>query len=227
MRALREWPGSRPSSLNVRQTVRRVAVSALCAATVACAVTLQARRLPDRDASLLMPQGMLVTVERATFFQDGGLVELQVRNSTYEVTRARIRVVVFDDRQRLRGSVSYCTGVVQPGTRQPILIPLEVRGADVRDSYVVYVEEVLTARRRYSLRETLPQALAQARNALQLRGWELTTVEEPRTGDIPECPCECEPAERVAREACGEAGLVAFTCTPMQPGCSAGVTCKR
>jgi hypothetical protein len=222
MRALRER-----SPCDVRLTVAGLASRLVLCAAVLAAHALEARRLPNRDATLVMPQGMLVVVDRATFFQDGGLIELRLRNSTYEIALARVRVVVFGEDLRLKGSVSYCTGVVQPGTRQPTLIPLEVKDAGVRDSFVVYVEEVLTKRRRYAVRETLGEALAQARNVLDLRGWDLTTVEEARSGDIPDCSCECEAAERIAREGCGAQGTAAFTCTPMPPGCSYGLSCKR
>jgi hypothetical protein len=107
-----------------------------------------------------------------------------------------------------------------------VLIPLEVKGASVRDRFAVYVEEVLTPRRRYALRQSLPQAMAQARGAVDLLRWELTTIEEPRSGAIPDCPCECVDAERFGRDGCGDAQLQAFTCTPMLPGCSSGFTCK-
>jgi hypothetical protein len=224
MRALRERSTFPDARLTAAGLFRRLL---LCAAVLAGAHALDAGRLPDRDATLVMPQGMLVVVDRATFFQDGGLIELRLRNSTYEVARGRVRVAVFDDRLRLKGSVSYCTGVVQPGTRQPVLIPLEVKDAGVRDSFVVYVEEVVTKRRRYTLRQTLAQALGQARAAVDLRGWELTTVEEPRSGDIPDCTCECDAAERMAREGCGDQGAAAFTCTPMVAGCSSGLSCKK
>jgi hypothetical protein len=186
-----------------------------------------AGRIPDRDATVILAQGMQVEVDRATFFEDGGLIGMRLRNGSYEVARARLRVVVFDDHLRLKGSVGYCAGLLQPGTRQALLIPLEVKGASVRDTYAVFVDEVITPRRTYTLQQTLPETLVQARSAANLRGWRLTTVEAPRSGEIPECPCECVEAERLAREGCGEAGPEAFTCTPMLPGCSFGFTCKR
>jgi len=61
---------------------------------------------------------------------------------------------------------------------------------------------------------------------VDLRGARLSTVDAPRSGDIPECPCECGAAEAQSREGCGDTGPAAFTCTPMLPGCSQGFTCK-
>lgn len=208
-------------------TLRAALLASACALLATSAAPGAAGGIPDREATVILAQGMQVEVHRATFFEDGGLMAIGLRNGSYEVARARIRVVVFDDRLRLKGSVSYCAGLLQPGTRQALLIPLEVKGASVRDTYAVFVDEVLTPRRRYTLQQALPETLIQAQSAANMRGWRLTTVETPRSGEIPECPCECAEAERLSREGCGEAGPEAFTCTPMQPGCSVGFTCKR
>jgi hypothetical protein len=197
---------------------------ALAAALLATATS--AAGLPDREANVILASGMLVTVERAIFFDDGGLITLQLRNGGYEVARPRIRVVVFDERGQLKGTVVYCAGIVQPGTRQPVVIPLEVKGASTHDRFVAFVEEVLTPRKSYRLRESLGATLSQAQNAADLHGWDLTLTETPRSGEIPACPCECGESQRVAESACQD-GLTAFTCTPMAPGCSQGATCGR
>ena len=197
----------------------------LLPAAIVFAAAIPVHALPDREANIILASGMRVSVERAIFFDDGGLITLQLRNSGYEIARPRVRIVVLDDHGQLKGTVVYCAGIVQPGTRQPVVIPLEVRGASTHDRYIVFVEEVLTPRRAYRLRESLDAALAQARNAADLRGWDLSLTETPRTGEIPECPCECGEAERLAQSACGN-DLTAFTCTPMAPGCSQGATCR-
>lgn len=174
----------------------------------------------------MIASGMLVSVERAIFFDDGGLITLQLRNSGYEIARPRVRIVVFDEHGLLKGTVVYCAGIVQPGTRQPVVIPLEVKGASTHDRFIVFVEEVLTPRRTYHLRESLDATLAQARNAADMHRWDLSLTESPRSGEIPECPCECGEAERLAESAC-RADLTAFTCTPMAPGCSQGASCGK
>jgi hypothetical protein len=192
---------------------------------VAFAFSAPADALPDREANVIVASGMLMSVERATFFDDGGLITLQLRNSGYEVARPRVRIVVVDEHGRLRGSVAYCAGLVQPGTRQPVVIPLEIKGASTHDRFIVFVEEVLTPRRAYRLRESLDVALAQAQNAADSRRSDLTLSEAPRSGEIPECPCDCAEAQRLAESVCSN-DLAAFTCTPMAPGCSQGATCK-
>lgn len=197
-------------------------LAVLCAVSVPAA----ARRLPDRDAAVILPEGMPVTVEHALFFDDGGLFSVRLRNGGFDAARVRVRIVVFDDRLRLRGSASYCAGQMQPGTRQAFLFPLEVKGATTRDQFAVLIDEVVTARRAFTLREPLAAVLRQARNAVDLRGSLLTTIETPRAGEISECPCACEPAEALAREGCADARPSAFTCTPMSPGCSQAFTCK-
>jgi hypothetical protein len=222
----RSWLRGRVLSHGV-SPLRAALLLSACTALAASAAPRAGGRLPDRDAAVIVAQGMQVAIDRATFFEDGGLLAMGLRNGSYEVARARLRIVVFDERLRLKGSVGYCAGLLQPGTRQPLLIPLEVKGASVRDTYAVYVEEVLTPRRSLTLQQGLPEALGEARSAVNLRGWRLTTVETPRSGDIPACPCECADAERLSRDGCGSLGPAAFTCTPMLPGCSQGFTCKR
>jgi hypothetical protein len=194
-------------------------------ATALLAVAAPAAAMPDREASVMDASGMLVSVERATFFDDGGLITLRLRNGGYEVARPRVRIVVVDEHGRLKGSVAYCAGLVQPGTRQPVVIPLEIKGASTHDRFMVFVEEVLTPRRTYRLRESLDVALGQARNAADMRRWDLSLSEASRSGEIPECPCECAEAQRLAESVCSN-DLAAFTCTPMAPGCSQGATCR-
>ena len=86
---------------------------------------------------------------------------------------------------------------------------------------------MLTPRRAYTLREPLDATLGQARKAIDSRGWDLTLREAPRSGDIPECACDCASAEQIAAGVCAARGLQAFTCTPMLPGCSQGASCKE
>jgi hypothetical protein len=113
------WPGaiagsraSQPSAERRRPKAgqgARLAVST-CLALLLLAPAGSARRLPDRDALIVLPQGMPVTVERSTFFEDGGLMSVRLRNGGFDAARARIRIVVFADRRRLVGSASYCAG---------------------------------------------------------------------------------------------------------------------
>jgi hypothetical protein len=153
---------------------------------------------------------------------------LSLRNGALEPARATVRIVVLDERGHLKGSVAYCTGdPMQPGTRQTVTFPLEIRNVRARDRIVIVTEQVLTTRREYGLKESLGAVLTQARRAAEMRSAEVNTIERTRTGDVPPCPCECGPAEETGREACGQAELAAFTCTPMTGGaCSESSTCK-
>lgn len=191
-------------------------------------------RIPQSDAVIVFPQGMPIRLEAGEFFGDGSVMTVTIRNSSFEPMRVSLRVVVFDDRRRLRGSVGYCIGsILQPGTRQPLQFPLEVKGAVPQDRFVVVLESVSSARKRWSVHGGLPAIVEQARHAADLRPAQLTSDEQVVTDrprdpmDIPPCTCVCQTASTLGDEGCHPALLAAFTCSPTYPeSCSMGFTCK-
>ena len=191
-------------------------------------------RIPQSDAVIVFPQGMPIRLEAGEFFGDGSVMTVTIRNSSFEPMRVALRVVVFDDRRRLRGSVGYCIGsILQPGTRQPLQFPLEVKGAVPQDRFVAVLETVQSARKRWSVRGGLPAIVEQARHAADLRPAQLTSDEQVVTDrprdpmDIPPCPCVCQTAAAIGDEGCRPAPLAAFTCSPTYPeSCSMGFTCR-
>jgi hypothetical protein len=214
--------------------VRSGRMIALALGCVGCLVAVRAlpsaesRVVPERDATVIMASGMPVRIDGAIFFEDGALLAVQLRNGAVDVARSTLRVAVFSEQARLKGSIGYCAGdPMQPGIRQTITFPVELKHVSARDRFVVVLEEVLTPRRAYSLREPLAGVLAQARRSAEMSSADLTTEERTRSGVIPPCACDCHAAEQTGRDVCGEPGLAAFTCTPMIGGaCSASHTCK-
>jgi len=192
-------------------------------------------RVPQADAVVILPQGMPLRLEDAEFYGDGSVMTVIVRNGAFEPMRVSIRIVVFDDRRRLRGSVGYCVGpILQPGTRQPLQFPLEVKGAVPQDRFVAVLETVRSARKVWSVRGGLPAIVEQARHAADLRPAELASDERAVTDrpldkmDIPPCACVCQTASALGDEGCHPAPLAAFTCSPTYPeNCSMGFTCKN
>ena len=192
-------------------------------------------RVPQADAVVIFPQGMPLRLEDAEFYGDGSVMTVIVRNGAFEPMRVSIRIVVFDDRRRLRGSVGYCVGpILQPGTRQPLQFPLEVKGAVPQDRFVAVLETVRSARKVWSVRGGLPAIVEQARHAAELRPAELASDERVVTDrpidkmDIPPCACVCQTASALGDEGCHPAPLAAFTCSPTYPeNCSMGFTCKN
>jgi len=191
-------------------------------------------RVPQSDAVIIFPQGMPLRLEDGEFYGDGSVMTVIVRNGAFEPMRLSIRIVVFDDRRRLRGSVGYCVGpILQPGTRQPLQFPLEVKGAVPQDRFVAVLETVRSARKVWSVRGGLPAIIEQARHAADLRPAELVSEEQLVTDrpidkmDIPPCACGCQTASALGDEGCHPAPLAAFTCSPTYPeNCSMGFTCK-
>jgi hypothetical protein len=209
----------------------------LAAAALSLAPLLPAAteaRVPQSDAVVVFPQGMPLRLEDGEFYGDGSVMAVTIRNGGFEPMRVSVRVVVFDNRRRLRGSVGYCVGtILQPGTRQPLQFPLEVKGAVPQDRFVAVLETVRSARKVWSVRGGLPAIIEQARQAANLRPAELTSDERivndrPRDPmDIPPCTCVCQTAASIGDEGCRPAPLAAFTCSPTYPeNCSMGFTCK-
>jgi hypothetical protein len=195
---------------------------------------LAAGRVPQTDAVIVLPQGLPVRLEAAQFYSDGTLMTATIRNSGFDAARVVLRIVVIDEHRRLRGSARYCVGaLLQPGTRQPLQFPLEVKGVVARDRFVAVLEEVRTARRQWTMHGGLAAILDQARRAAELRPAELTADERVLTDRardavaIPPCPCTCDEASAVGTDGCRPAALAAFTCSPIYPeSCSTGFACQ-
>jgi hypothetical protein len=217
--------------------LQRLSAAALLLAALPAARTLA---LPDREAIAVLPQGMPVHVEDARFFEDSTLLAMTLRNGGLEPARVSLRVVVFDDRRMLKGGEGLCVGdLLQPGTRQPLNVSLEIKNVTVHDRYVVLVEEVRTARRVYRVREPLDEIVREARKAVGFQSARLSSderpVERPGSGrslrppdpsDVAVCTCDCTEAYAIGTDACGSQPLAGFTCSPAFGSCSMGFSCK-
>jgi hypothetical protein len=195
--------------------------------------------LPEREAAVVPAQGMPVRIEDATFFEDSTLMAVTIRNGGLEPARVTLRVVVFGEDVRLKGSAAYCVGeLLQPGTRLPLTFPLEVKAVTTRDRYVVIIDEVRTARRVYRTHEPLGGIIREAKKAAGFETARLSTEEReverpgserslrpPDPLDIPPCTCECSQAYAIAEGGCGAGELAGFTCSPSTGSCSMGFSC--
>jgi hypothetical protein len=177
---------------------------------------------------VLVPDGMPLHVEDGVFIEDGTHFSFTVRNSSRDAAILRARVIVFDDRSTLKGSVVYCpTDVVQPGTRQRVTFVLDVRDVSVRDRFVLVLEEAAAARSVWRTAASLAERVRLARRSLDGAVPSLRVVAEPGSGELPACECACGAAEAMGIEGCGVTGLAAYTCSPIFPGgCSQGFSCK-
>lgn len=182
----------------------------------------------ERDVEILVPRGMPLDIDDGLFFQDGAVLTFTLRNGRWDVARARVRVFVFDEADRLKGSASFCMPTyMQPGTRQRVNFSVEVAGVTARDRYVLVLETVDTARASWRVREGMAEQIEMARRVAKFSAGILESDQVAGSGTIPDCGCACEAADALGREGCGQDGLAAFTCTPFYSGgCSLGFTCK-
>jgi len=181
----------------------------------------------DRPAYEITPDGSPVRLEDATFFDQGPMLSLSVRNREAEAAFVTLQVFAFDADGRLKAASRLCLGDPVGGTtRARFHRPLEFRGVTTRDAVVVLVQSVVTERRTWTLAEPLDEQIARARSRANLRGVRLA-MRRVRTTGLPDivCPCDCQTIATACREICG-ASLGAFTCTPWFPGCTASCTCQ-
>jgi hypothetical protein len=127
----------------------------------------------DRPAIVIAAVGSPVWLDpqRALLFDSPG-ISLMVRNEHSEPVNYALRIWIFDDRARLRGTVDYCTGeVLDRSTRGRVFVPLDIRGVSLRDHAVVAVVGAASARRSWRLQQTDSDQLAGAEAAAKaLRG---------------------------------------------------------
>jgi hypothetical protein len=187
-----------------------------------------AGRVPEQDASVLVPLGMPLSVEDGLFLQDGTVFTFTLRNTSRDVAHPRFRVFVFDERRGLKGSAGYCMAdPSQPGTRQRVTFFMDVKAVTARDRYVLVLEEVVTARAVWRIRETLGQQIEVARRVAGFSAGSLQAEALPPASGTTACDCGCDRADAIGREGCGDADLAAFTCTLLFPGgCNMSFSCK-
>lgn len=185
----------------------------------------------DRTAGVITPDGSPVWIDpwRATLFDTPALsVSLTNRHSSPVVFT--LRIWVFDQSERLRGTALYCENTPLDRSMRGIFhVPLDIRGVTARDRGVVTVEHVLGDRVEWTLRETPEEALEAARTEVRGSGGRLS-LERRESADVAPpliCPCDCPAVQSACERACPRDGPGAFTCFPLNgAGCSASCSCR-
>ena len=95
---------------------------------------------------------------------------VMLRNEHSQPVNYALRLWVFDESTRLKGTQDFCTYDAMGGhTRGPIVVPITIAGATLRDRTVVSVTAAASGQASWSLREDagaqLEAALAAARGS--------------------------------------------------------------
>ena len=205
---------------------RRVCVTAALAVVLVCTTGLVAQ---DKPIYVIDTDPAPAQIDGGTFFLVGGLVATMVRNRHTAPVWVTLRSWVFDQSGRFKGTQAYCVAEsFGRGTRRVISAPLDVRDLISTDSVTVAVERVIAEGRQWTMADSAEDGVSLARQRGHGAGRRLR-LDEWRAAGVPAtiCPCDCQSTAASCEAHCFDAGLRAFTCTPIAlDGCSASCTCK-
>jgi hypothetical protein len=134
----------------------------------ACGVALVAA---DRPARVITPEGSPIWLDpQRTLVFDSPSLMVMLRNEHSQPVNYALRLWVFDESTRLKGTQDFCTYDAMGGhTRGWIVVPITITGATLRDRTVVSVTAAASAQSSWSLREDagaqLEAALAASRGS--------------------------------------------------------------
>jgi hypothetical protein len=180
----------------------------------------------DRAAIVIAPVGspLWLDPQRAFLFDSPG-ISLMVRNEHSEPVSYALRIWIFDDEARLRGTVDYCTReVIDRSTRGRVFVPLDIRGVTLRDRAVVAVVAAASAHRSWRLQQSDSDQLAAALSAAKGLQGRLAFDREDVAVDW-HCPCDCAAIQDLCDRRCGTRGVVSGCAVTRTSACSASCTC--
>ena len=180
----------------------------------------------DRAAIVIAPAGspLWLDPQRAFLFDSPG-VSLMIRNEHSEAVSYALRIWIFDDAARLRGTVDYCTReVMDRSTRGRVFVPLDIRGVTLRDRAVVAVVAAASPRRSWRLQQTDGDQLVAALSAAKGLQGRLAFEREDAQVDW-QCPCDCEAIQSLCDRRCATRGIVSGCAVTRTSACSVSCTC--
>jgi hypothetical protein len=185
--------------------------------------------MADRPAIVITPEGSPVWLDpqRSLFF-DTPSVWVMWRNEYGEAINYAVRIWVFDERSRLKGTLDYCTyDQLGSHTRGRTLIPLGIPGVTLRDRAVVTISSAASGRLVWRLRETESEQLDAALAAFRGSARPLSLERKESGATEWTCPCDCTVIETACDRRCASTGRGASACTrTFDAGCSASCTCR-
>jgi hypothetical protein len=184
----------------------------------------------DRTARTITPEGSPLWIDpfRATLF-DTPALSVSVTNQHAAPLQFTLRIWVFDQSERLRGTMLYCVNTpLDRSMRGVFYVPLDIRGVTPRDRGVVTVESVVGDRILWTLQEPPEEQVEAARAEVRGFSGRLSFARHDSEAVGPfTCPCDCPPIQSSCEQVCGHQSLAAFSCFPADgTGCAAGCSCK-
>lgn len=201
-------------------------IGLLCTLVWTVAFSTGDSRSADRAAIVIAPDGspLWLDPQRAFLFDSPG-VSVVIRNEHSEPVSYALRIWLFDDETRLKGTVDYCTReVMDRATRGRVFVPLDIRGVTLRDRAVVAVVAAASARRSWRLQQTDGDQLAAALSAAKGLQGRLAFEREDVSADW-QCPCDCTAIQELCNRRCGTRGVVSGCAATRTSACSASCAC--
>jgi hypothetical protein len=182
----------------------------------------------DRPARVITPDGSPIWIDpQFSFFFDSPSLSLMLRNEHSGSINYALRIWIFDDHSRLKGTLDYCTfDALGRDTRGRVFVPL-APGVIIRDRVVVTISAAASGRVRWSLRQNEADQLEAARTAAKDSPGRLSMDRAESGSDAWSCPCECPVVETLCNGRCAATGGATSVCTrTFDGGCAASCTCK-
>jgi hypothetical protein len=212
-----------PAAMSTRFTL-------LCAPLCVLLLCVGARIVAaDRPARVITPEGSPLWLDpQRSFFFDSPAVAVMLRNEHTEPVKYALRIWIFDERARLKGTLDRCTyDELGRNSRGRVLIPIEIPGVTLRDRAIVSVTAVASGRVAWKLRQTEAEQLDTAFAVSKDLPGRLSLDRYDAGPSDWSCPCECSTIQAACDRRCAATAPTASTCTrTFDSGCSATCSCK-
>jgi hypothetical protein len=186
--------------------------------------------MADRPAIVITPEGspLRLDSQRSLLF-DTASVWVAWRNEFSQPIHYSLRIWIFDEGSRLKGTLDYCGyDTLNAQTRGHTLVPLELPGVTLRDRAVVTVVSAASDKVAWRLRQSESAQLSAARAASKRLSARLSFTRDDKNSTGWSCgACECAAFQSACDQSCGTTGRAVASCTRMlDSGCSASCACK-
>jgi hypothetical protein len=186
--------------------------------------------MADRPAIVITPEGspLQLDTQRSLLF-DTPAVWVSWRNEFSKSIHYSLRIWVFDEHSRLKGTQDYCGyDTLSSQSRGHTSVALEIPGITLRDRAVVTVLAAAADNVAWRLRQSESAQLTAARAASRRQSARLSFTRDDQNSSNWSCgACECAAIQNACDQSCGTTDRAVATCTRMlDSGCSAVCQCR-